>query len=688
MPQLQKELYEFADFRLDVSERLLRRDGKRIPLTDKAFDTLCVLVRHAGELVTKDELMSEVWSDAIVEENNLDQKISMLRQALGERAKGKGKFIETVRGRGYRFLPEVRLVQVESNCADPVFLTKQSRVGADFQTAPSHYETQRSDNVLTVAEWKREEAENRVEKGVDKETDEKRGDTEIRQEREIKFFSAVKHNKTLTLIVLASFAVVVIAGVMWSRRSNGPQSTDAALPINSIAVLPFENVAQDVNAEYLSDGITESLINDLSQLQNLKVMSHSAVFRYKGKEQDANKVGGELNVQAVLTGSVKQIGDQIVIAVRLDDTRNNQHIWGEQYIRKFTDILNVQNEIARAVSTSLRLKLTGADEQRFAKRYTDNAEAYQLYLKGNYEWNKHTQENVQKAIEYFNQSLEKDPSYALAYFGLSSSYGLLGNIYLPPNENFPKARAYAAKGLAIDDSLAKAHTAMGAVRLFYDWDWAETEREFKHAQILDPRDGDAHQLFAEYLNAMGRFDEAQSEAKQAQHLDPLSAMFSTEVGFTFYYARQYDEAIAEFQKTLDLEPRYVDAYQYLGTSYEQKKMYKQAIETFQKGMSQSERLPQLIASLGHAYALAGERDNANKALAELREMSKQHYVSPYWTAVIYASLGDKEQTFTWLEKAYQDRASLLIWLKVEPQFDSLHDDPRFKDLLRRIGLQP
>jgi tetratricopeptide (TPR) repeat protein len=427
-------------------------------------------------------------------------------------------------------------------------------------------------------------------------------------------------------------------------------------------------------------------MNSLSQLPNLKVMSRNTTFRYKGKEQDAQKVGRELNVRAVLTGKVQQVGDQVVINVSLDDAVDSHHIWGEQYVRKFTDILTVQSEIAQEVSTSLRLKLTRVDEQQLAKRYTDNVEAYQLYLKGQYEWKKHTEEDLQKSVEYYNQALTKDPNYALAYAGLSASYGVLGNSYLPPSETFPKAKAYAAKALDIDETLAEAHEVMAAVRLLYDWNWAEAERELKRAQALNPNDAGAHALYGYYLNAMGRFDEAKAETKRGQQLEPLAPMMSTDVGVDSYYARRYDEAIAQIEKTVNLDPRFFIAYLWLGQAYEQKKMYAEAISTFQKGMTEAERHPQLLASLGRAYALAGQPDKAQKALDELREMSKRRYVSPYLIAVVYAGLGDKDQAFAWLEKAYQDRSFFLIWLKVEPCFDSLRSDPRFADLVRRIGL--
>src|SRR5262249_17455511 len=317
------------------------------------------------------------------------------------------------------------------------------------------------------------------------------------------------------LAAIATLLVLTIGITALTYFTRGKTSTTRtnSETIHSIAVLPFKNIAQDPNAEYLSDGITESLINRLSQLSGLKVMSSSAVFRSKGKEQDAQKVGSDLHVPAVLTGSVKQVGDQLVITVSLDDARDDHHIWGEQYVRKFADILAVQNEIAQEVSTNLRLKLTGANERQLAKRYTNNVEAYQLYLKGLYEWNKHTQEDYQRGINFYNQALEKDPNYALAYFGLAASYGALGNHYLPPNEAFPKAKAYASKALALDDTLAEAHHAMSAMKLYYDWDFAGAEKESKRAQTLDPNFARAHQLYGDCLEMMGRFEEAQAERK-------------------------------------------------------------------------------------------------------------------------------------------------------------------------------
>ncbi len=455
--------------------------------------------------------------------------------------------------------------------------------------------------------------------------------------------------------------------------------------IESIAVMPFINESDNADVEYLSDGMTETLISSLSQIPKLNVKARSSIFRYKGKDTNAQTIGKELDVQAILTGRVIQRGQDLTLYITLVDAATENVLWKQTYNKTMTNLIVLQNDIARDVADNLKVKLSGADEQNLAKNYTADAEAYQLYLKGRYEWNKHTLANLQKSIEYYNLALEKDPNYALAYFGLTASYGVLGNTYLPPNEAYPKAKTYAAKALAIDDTLAEAHTSVGANKLYYDWDWAAAQTEFKRAQTLDPNFGDAHQLYGDSLETTERFEEALAERKRSLELDPLSPSFNMADGATLYFARRTDEAITQLEKTINLEPYFVDTYVYLGEAYEQKRMFEQAIATYQKGIAQAERHPWLIAALGHSYALNGERDKANQSLDELREMSNRQYISPYLFAVVYAGLGDKEQTFAWLEKAFQDRAFFLIWLKVEPQFDSLRDDSRFQDLLRRIG---
>ena len=626
--------YRFDHVSVDCKNFRVQKGGQIVTLTPRAFDVLVFLAKNGGRVVEKQEIFDEVWKETFVSDNALTKIIKEIRHALDDDA-NHPRYIETVPKRGYRLIAELAL-------PDDSIKTPLAEDAASLIREPQT-ETDSSPT------WSR------------------------------------SYNNRF---VLFTGLVIVAVGLLSLYFLTGSKASDkdaASEPIDSIAVLPFENAAQDANAEYLSDGITESLINRLSLLSNLKVASRSAAFRYKGKEQDAQKIGSELNVRSVLTGSVKQVGSQLVINVSLDDALSDRHIWGEQYVREFSDILNLQNEIAQDVTASLRLKLTQPEQEQLSKHETNSSEAYDLYLKGQYEWKKHTLDDLQKGIVYYNQALEKDPNFALAYAGIATCYTVLGNNYLPPHEAYQKAEDYAAKALAIDGTLADAHSAMGAVRLYYDWNWPEAKKELKQAQTLNPNDGDAHLLYGDYLDAMGRFDEAKSETARAKDIDPLSVMFNTNSGIAFYYARQYDEAIDRLNNTIDLEPRFVNAYVYLGQAYEQKGAYDKAIETFEKGISNSERHPLLISSLGHTYALAGEQDKAKKALAELIEISKQHYVSPYLMAVVYAGLGDKEQTLTWLEKGYKDRSFLMIWLKVEPQFDPLRGDPRFNDLLKRIG---
>ncbi|HEX3100237.1 MAG TPA: winged helix-turn-helix domain-containing protein, partial [Pyrinomonadaceae bacterium] len=646
---------------------------QNVALTPRAFDVLLFLIKNGGRVVEKQEIFDEVWKDIFVGDNALTKVVKEIRHALADDA-GNPHYIETVPKRGYRFLPDVRLTDAQqtiheaavfdlpSETHNKISDTKSYIPGSDgpqntddIQNLPAatlplsaeSYVTKSTSNVLRLAEW-RHETDKADELGNPRETSsEPKHNAKIRPfvpATQVRFLHLFKQNRLITIFIAACF-IIIIAVFAWPRFSEN-QSPTSAGPVDSIAILPFENAAQDPDVEYLSDGITESLINRLSQLSNLKVMSSSSVFRYKGKKEDTQKVGSDLNVRVVLTGGVKQIGDQLIVNVSLDDAKDNHHIWGEQYVRKFADILEVQNEIAQEVSTTLQVKLTGSDKRQLAKRYTDNVEAYQLYLKGNYEWNKHTREDLQKGIDYYNQALEKDPNYALAYFGLAASYSVLGNNYLPPHEAYPAARTYAAKALAIDDTLAEAHVAMGAIKLFYDWDFAGAEKEFKSAQILDPNNAETHHLYGDCLEIMGRFDEAKAERKRALELDPLSPSQNIVAGATFYFAGQYDEAIEHLEKTVDLVPNYYP-YVWLGQAYEQKKMYEQAIATYQKGLKQGERHWQILASLGHAYALAGERGKALKILDELREMSKHGHVSPYSFAVVYMGLGEKDHTFTW-----------------------------------------
>lgn len=495
--------------------------------------------------------------------------------------------------------------------------------------------------------------------------------------------SGIKQHKLAVVIGL----MVLIGGAVGLGLYLRARNTEAA--IESIAVLPFDNQNHDPETEYLSDGLTDSIINSLTQLPNLKVIARSSVFRYKGKQTDPIAVANELGVRAVLTGRIMQRGDSLTIGVELVDARDNKQLWGEQYQRKLSDLLSVQREIAQEITGNLRLKLSGAEQERVTKHYTETPEAYQLYLKGRFYWNKRTGEAIKKAIEYFNQAIDKDPGYALAYVGLSDCYVVPANPQ-PPIEKMPKARAAATRALELDDSLAEAHSALARVLVVYDWDWVGGEREFKRALELNPHFAGAHQWYGGYLEMLGRREESLAERRQALELDPLSLSINFEVGTAYYYARDYDRAIQQFQKTLELDPNFPLVLWALPAAYEQKGMYDRAIVEFKKGVALrgGTEWSFSMSGLGHVYALSGKKAEALAVLAELTQTSRQEYVPADSIALIYAGLGEKEQAFTWLEKAYAEHAFKMAWLKVDPQWDSLRSDPRFADFLRRVGLPP
>jgi eukaryotic-like serine/threonine-protein kinase len=465
-----------------------------------------------------------------------------------------------------------------------------------------------------------------------------------------------------------------------NRKQKQPRNSKA---INSLAVLPFANANSDPNSDYLSDGITESIINILSQLPKLRVVPRSTVFRYKGREIDLPTVGRDLNVRAVLTGRVVHRGDTLNIQTELIDVINESQFWGQQYNRKLSDIFAVQEEIARDISEKLLLKLTGEEQKRLTKRYTESTDAYHLYLKGRYHWNKRTTEGLKRGIEYFERAIEEDPSYALAYAGLADTYALLNRYrVLMPRESFPKARAAAMRALEIDDSLAEAHGSLGLVKLHYEWDWNGAERHFRRAIELNPNYATAHQWYGGYWLAMGDFEKAIVELKRAQEIDPLSLIINADLGLPYHFARRYDLAIEQYRKVLEMDPNFYPARLYLGWAYEQKGEFQEAITEFER-VSKLEDSP--TASLGHAYAMAAKRDEALKLLEVLKEYSKRHYVSPYGIAMIYTGLGELDQAFEWLRIACDERAGLIVWLKVDPRIDCLRSDPRFAELLDLIG---
>jgi serine/threonine-protein kinase len=484
-------------------------------------------------------------------------------------------------------------------------------------------------------------------------------------------------------LLLAGVLLALLAGAAALYLLRGRGET-----IDSVAVLPFVNASGDPNSEYLSDGITESLINSLSRLPRLMVMSRNSVFRYKGRESDAQTAGRELKVQAVLTGRVMQRGDNLSISTELVDVRNNSHLWGERYNRKLTDIVALQEDLAEDISDKLRLRLSGEEKNRLTKHYTENPEAYQLYLKGRYHLLKFTPEEMRKGLECINQALAIDPRYALAYDGLAFYYSAAVDWTLSPNEAMPKAKEAARKALEIDDDLTEAHSDMAWIHYYYDWDWAAAESESRRAFELKPNNSLAHDTYAEFLVPMGRTDEGIAENKKAIDLDPLSLHTNASLGVGLYYAHRYAQAILQLRKTIDLDPTYWWAHSYLGRAYEQQGQFPEAIAEFQEAVRLGSGINEPKAFLGRVYAVSGKRAEARKVLEELNEVSKQFYVSPYNIALIYAGLGEKDQALAWLERAFAERSTWMPYLKVDPWLDSLRSEPRFQDLLRRMNFPP
>ncbi len=491
--------------------------------------------------------------------------------------------------------------------------------------------------------------------------------------------------------------VVAIAGAMsvglfflGRYTATNKQSGSTDIPAKSIAVLPFANLSQDPDNAYFADGIQEEILSRLSKIGDLRVISRTSTQRYKSAPDNLSEIANKLGVAHILEGTVQKAADQVRVNVQLINAENDSHVWTDRYDRKLTDIFAVETEIATKIAAALQAKLTGAEQQALSSRPTENPEAHQFYLKGRYYWNRRGEEGLKKATEYFEHAIKADPNYALAYAGLADSYALLGfHGYgaLPPAEAVPKAKAAAEKALQIDETLAEAHASLAYAKEEYDWDVGGAEREYKRAIELNPNYATAHQWYAVHLAVRGRYPEAIAEIKQAQEVDPLSLVINMNVGWVFYFARQYDEAAEQCRKTLELDPNFPAAHWMLGQAYRQKGMHEEAIAEFQKAVALSRGDPTQVAALGHGFAVARKRAEAEKILNELKKLSKRRYFPTYFIALIYVGLDDKNQAFEWLEKAFAERSANLTVLKAEPMFDPLRSDAPFQDLLRRVGLQ-
>ena len=473
--------------------------------------------------------------------------------------------------------------------------------------------------------------------------------------------------------------IVLLAGIggYLGYRSFAPTTRQ----IESIAVMPFVNEGGNQDVEYLSDGMTETLISSLSQLPSLNVKPRSSVFRYKGKEVTPQTIASELNVEAILNGRVVQRGQDLSLFIELIDVSLDKVVWSQQYNRRQTDLVTLQTDIARDVSSRLKTRLSGADESKVTKTYTTNPEAYQLYLKGKYYSSKYNESGYKKGLEYFQKAVEIDPTYALAYCGIAGAYDTANDYYLPPREAQPLVKAAAAKAVELDGSLAEAHSILGRIAFWYEWDWSTAEREMKRAMEIDP----SLTLYPVYLSAMGRHEEAIKSQELAQQRLPLDLQMSMDMQGVYLFAGRFDQVIDLARKTIELDQNYWGAYQELGLAYERKKQYPEAIAALEKARSLDNN-PSILGYLGFVYAAAGKRAEAERVLNELKRLSTERHVPPYSIAIIYSGLNDKDQAFEWLNKAYEARSIFLSLIKVETVVDNLRSDPRFKELLKRMNL--
>jgi len=623
--------YEFGPFLLDPFKRRLLRDGKPIPLTPKAFDTLLALVQNNGRIIEKDELMKEIWASAVVEEGGLARNISTLRKALGE-TPGEHQYIATLPGRGYRFVASVRALPDENRRLTPEEET-------DAPAISRHWRVSR---------------------------------------------------KVIVISILAIGLVVTVLYAIYPWTGRGSKQRDAAAsvaPVRSVAVLPFKPLLADERDDYLGLGLADVLITRLSNLRQVVVRPTSAVRKYVDPRQDPLVAGHELKVEAVLEGSIRRVDRRIRVTARLISVPDGRSLWAGQFNAEAADLFTIEDSIAQKVAGALAPRLTGAEQQSLSKHYTANREAYQLYLKGRHSWYGWTGERARKSAEYFGQALKLDPDYALAHAGLARAYTQLGYFdEAPPKEIMPKAKAAAENALRLDETLAEAYDALAAVSLRYEWDFAKAEREIKRAIELNPNYSEAHYLYSEYFIALGRFDEAIVEQRRAQELDPLTPLIVTTAGWVYSCLRRHDQAEAAFRKALELDPNFVKAHNQLGWALYKKGLEQEAVAEFLRAGTLAGAEPDTIIALRQAFAARGMRGYWRKELELAQEEARWKRVSPIIMARLYTELGDKDRAFAWLQQAYQERNGKLSFLKTLPGFENLRADPRFADLVRRIGI--
>ncbi len=630
-----------GDFELEPNNLHLWRNGERIHLTNKPFQVLVYLIEHRDRLVSRGELLEKFWNGRDVYEENLTKCVGAVRKALDDRGDDP-HFILTHWAEGYRFICPVEEKFINGN----------------------GFEIERTTGVRII---------------VAKDDDEEIKTASLLPEK-------YRRTSTRTRLIFASLAVAIVfataAGAWYLQRPRAEQTQ----PIHSIAILPLKNLTGDASNDYLSDGMTESLIASLSKIEDLRVISRGSAFAYKDQEVDFSEVGGRLGIESVLVGSVQKEGEALRVGVRLVNTADGHVIWTKEINKPANQIFAVQDEIARNVAVKLEPQVADKIQTKVVEHNTENTEAYRLYLKGRFFWNQQTEEGLNKSIEYFNRAIAEDPNYVLAYCGVSDAYNSMGSYYSAPNAVMPKAREFAAKALAIDKESADAHFSMASVLYWYDWDWPRAELEMTRAIELAPNHGLAHNLYGDYLMSLGREDEGIAEVKRAIELDPLGHFSSCDLGWQFYHAGQYEKAIAQARQNFDTVQNCPFDYLYVGQSLEQTGRYQEANTELDKIQSFSKDWSMGLGEQAYAYAVSGQRAKAEKILVNLAGLQKKQYVDPYSLAIVHVGLGDKDKAIECLEKAAAAKSPFLLFLKSEAKFDNFRSDPRFQDLLRRIGV--
>jgi TolB-like protein/DNA-binding winged helix-turn-helix (wHTH) protein/Flp pilus assembly protein TadD len=639
----------FGTYEVSFQSGEVRKAGLRIRVQQQPMKLLEILLEHPGEVVTREELRSRVWADESF--GDFDQAVNIaiakLRSALGDSAENP-RFIETLPKRGYRFIANVSVV--------------------DADARPRRPESAAGDLSATEATEAKD-----------------RGDNSKDKLQGIGLAVAPKPRLWLTRWVIIALALVLILPILFVLLLRSRGRVPAG--IRSLAVLPLDNLSGDASQNYFADGMTDELITDLAQISALRVISRTSVMAYKGARKPLPQIARELNVDAVVEGTVLHSGDQVRITAQLIEASTDKHLWSQSYEGEFRDTLALQNRVAREIADQIRINLTPQEQAALKNVRVVNPEAYESYLKGRYFWNKRTADGLKAALAYFNQTIEEDPKYAQAYSGLADTYALLGDwqyAVMTPKEAFPKAKAAAIKALELDSALGEAHNSLAFVLDGFDWDFDSAGKEFRRAIELNPGYATAHHWYAWHLSLLGRYDEAIAEMRKAENLDPLSLIINADLAELLVLAHSYDESIQQSRKTIEMDPNFALAHNQLAQAYLQKHMYDKAVAELQKAVQLSGGSPTSMANLARAYVLSGNRSEAEKLLSDLKKRSNPGHSNASEIAMIYASLGDTDQAMSWLEKGYEERFNPGVLLR--PGFDPLRSDSRFQNLVHRIGL--